>query len=470
MANRKFIVIIIALVLIIAIMISAAIIFFTREDAMWLFGNKISTEFQVTNDIYYNPLMGFATDATSKTDVGNNSLVYIDITFREFEPEEGLYAFEQIAIDNNIEYWRSLGKHAVLRFQCDYPTDEEHIDIPDWLYEKTSGDGTNYDIEYGMGYSPNYNNEIFIEYHAKAIKALGEYFGNDDFVSYVQLGSLGHWGEWHVYYEGGIIRIPNETTRLKYIEPYPDAFPNAKLLMRRPFKAAAEYGFGLYNDMTGDPDSTDSWNEWLQYGGDYTQAEELDALVPMMDAWKTAPIGGEFTSSLSMDWLLKVNIDQTIQMLSESHVTFLGPKYPELKNESDELFKQGIDKVLFNMGYRYNVTKSVVTKSKWSSMEKVEITWSNTGVAPMYWDWPVYLYVLDNDNNILDKYETKLELSTLLPGTEKTTKNIIDLSLYENSEIKLCVGIIDPMTKEPAVMLISDNEKVDKLYIIYKSN
>ena len=38
-----------------------------------------------------------------------------------------------------------MGKHAVLRFVCDFPEDETHSDIPDWLMSKT-GDGVYYEM------------------------------------------------------------------------------------------------------------------------------------------------------------------------------------------------------------------------------------------------------------------------------------------------------------------------------------
>ena len=220
--------------------------------------------------------------------------------------------------------------------------------------------------------------------------------------------------------------------------------------------------------MTGNPESTITWDDWIQNGGDYTQAEELDALVPMVDAWQTAPMGGEFTSSYTLEWMLKDNLTATLKMLTDSHVTFLGPKSPLSTEGKDESFDQGINLVLQNMGYRYSVTKSVVTKSSWSSIAKIDLTWTNTGVAPMYWDWPTYLYVLDNENSVLDKIEVKINLSELLPNSEITTQNILDLSKYEGKYIKLCVGIVDPLTNEPAVSLVSDNEKIDLLSVVSK--
>ena len=49
------------------------------------------------------------------------------------------------------------------------------------------------------------------------------------------------------------------------------------------------------------------------------------ALVSMTDFWKKAPVGGEFTSSLSMEEMLEASLSQTVEMIRESHTTFLGP-------------------------------------------------------------------------------------------------------------------------------------------------
>ena len=80
---------------------------------------------------------------------------------------------------------------------CDEPGDEAHLDIPDWLYEQT-GTGRWYDIAYGKGYAPDYTDPVFFAAHERLLRAVGERLGADGFVSYVELGSLGHWGEWHV--------------------------------------------------------------------------------------------------------------------------------------------------------------------------------------------------------------------------------------------------------------------------------
>ena len=88
-------------------------------------------------NISYNPLIGYAVSADYRSAVNENTLVYIDIHWREIEPEKGIYGFSQIYEENLIEEYIAQGKHAVLRFICDTPGEEAHMDIPQWLYEET---------------------------------------------------------------------------------------------------------------------------------------------------------------------------------------------------------------------------------------------------------------------------------------------------------------------------------------------
>ena len=117
--------------------------------------------------------MGYAPCAWNAEVREDVSLLYMDITWAELEPEEGQYNWEGIEKENQLERWREEGKHIVLRFVCDVPGSETHMDIPEWLYEKTNHAGTWYDVSFGKGFAPDYNNEIFISCHQKAVEAMG---------------------------------------------------------------------------------------------------------------------------------------------------------------------------------------------------------------------------------------------------------------------------------------------------------
>ncbi len=409
--------------------------------SIYTFSKKNVKEYERTEEVFGNPLMGYAPCAWNTTVSDDVSLLYMDITWAELEPEEGQYNWESIDKENQLSRWRKEGKHIVLRFVCDVPGQEKHMDIPEWLYEKTDHEGTWYDVEFGKGFAPDYNNEEMIRYHAKAVEALGEHLGKDGLISYIELGSLGHWGEWHVNYSAGIQRLPNEAVRKQYVVPWTGAFPDAMLLMRRPFSHASEYGMGLYNDMAGHPDETEVWLREIENGGDLSQTDEKNALISMHDFWKTAPVGGELTSSFSMEDLLETNLDQTAALIRESHTTFLGP------HVANNQYLQGYHTVLKNMGYRLRISEAVLSNKLKGT--KLSMTWANDGTAPFYKDWPVWVYVTDENGDTIEKKQVEMKLSSILPGESvKTeicleTKKLVDLA---GKKYNIRIGVEDPMT------------------------
>lgn len=149
-------------------------------------------------------------------------------------------------------------------------------------------------------------------------------WGNDDFIAYIELGGLGHWGEWHVHSDAGIRQLPRKEVRKDYIAPFQPVFPKAKILMRRPFDTGLEGDFGIYNDVFGDKSATKTWLNWIQNGGSYDQTQEQAALKAMPNAWEKTPIGGELTSSQSMSTLLGNNLDELTDEAKAAHLTFLG--------------------------------------------------------------------------------------------------------------------------------------------------
>lgn len=419
--------------------------------------------FKKSEAVTGNPLIGYAPQADHPEITEDINLLYMDITWRELEPQEGVFDWAKIEAENHLQRWREEGKHLVFRFICDIPRDETHMDIPDWLYEKIGQQGTWYDMSYGKGFSPDYNNQILIDYHEKAITALGQHFGQDGFIAYIELGSLGHWGEWHVNYSAGITRLPVKEVREQYIKPYITAFPHAMVMMRRPFSAAKTYGLGLFNDMTGEPDSTAEWLDWITNGGDFNQVKERGELVPMTEAWKTDPIGGEMTSALSMEDMLQENLPRTVKMIQDSHMTFIGPKIAEIE------FKQGYDEVLNNLGYQIWIHKAELHMN--GANAELKLHWVNDGNAPFYQEWPVFVAVIDKNGKVIEEVPVAISLPELLPGSGYVTTSVLTadkISRWEREGMKIALGIVDPMTGKPAVRFVMEAGQEDGRVILFE--
>lgn len=408
--------------------------------------------------VLLSPCMGLAPWADSDESMDlDTTLVYVELKWSDWEPEEGIYNVDFVNKYYNLNFYKEDGRNVVFRFICDEPTDEEHLDIPNWLYTLIDGDGTWYDIEYGKGFSPNYNNTILIEKHAEAIAALGEYFGQDDFFIYVELGSLGHWGEWHVDYENGIIAIPDFSVREEYIEPYIRSFPNAMFLIRYPLIDAEKYGFGLYNDMTGDYDETLYWLS--QMNGGIWEQTNLNEQAVSIDTWMKYPIGGEFASTHEDSHFLVTDYDLTLESIIDSHQSFIGPKI--IIDESETDYSRAMNEILKTIGYRYYVANVAVDFNDKESFT-ISCTMGNDGIAPIYQQYYVELSIIDDDGNeiwISDNIDT--DLRELLPNEQMTFTCKVDREDFDDDTIyHLIISIVD--SSNHAIVPLANTTEVDE--------
>ena len=446
MRKKKLILLLIASLL--AVVLVGAYCMFFR------FGKVKEFTYKADDGVYPSPYVGFAPDCDSVELCQNSTLVYMNLKWSELEPTEGVYAWDEIETDNHLDQWRAQGKHLVLRFVCDYPGREEHMDIPDWLYEKTR-DGEFYTIEYGNGYFPDYNNQVFIDAHENTINEIGRHFSEDDFLAYVELGSLGHWGEWHTFYPAGLPKMPLEEVRSIYVEQYVNAFPYARLLMRRPF-AEMPRDFGVFNDMTGEENDTYTWLDWIENGGVFNETKEENGLRSAKDVWNVAPVGGEFTSSIPMSTMLGSDLDKTLDLLEKSHMSFIGPMVPECNRAGD--VTESIQEVLKRVGYRYRVS-SFTMKNTGLETTEVGVTFVNDGVAPVYFDILPYIYIEDENGNLLERLLIPIDLKELCQNQEAQYSMNISSELLKESGTKIYVGIEEPGKTKPTVYLTMQAER-----------
>ncbi len=464
-------------------------------------------QYQKSDAFFVNPLIGYMQNAEESEPYTETSLVYIDLTWRELEPERGKFNWDAIAEANHLSRWRAEGKHAVLRFVCDLPGEEAHRDIPDWLYAAT-GDGVDYAIDYGRGYCPDYADAVFRKEHHRALREIGRYFAENwgAFVSYVELGSLGHWGEWHVKYTDGLPYLPKTEIRKEYVEAYVAAFSNARLLSRRSFQEMPE-GTGIYNDVTGNVPETERLLQELSEGADFGSAQEEDAIRPLSDIWNSAPVGGEYTSSLSMENMLNRDFRSTLKLIEASHPSFLGPKIPDMRGAAEDSAaadageEDGTDgdgplsetalrnarRIQGMLGYRYRVTEIRISDATTddgalaalykrltgqmgtpAEYKCVCVTLRNDGLAPMYFDWPVKLYLVKGgDRTQCSSYPVGgLQLTKIPEDSEASAEVLIPAAELDAENTQLYIGIEDPETGKPAVQLAMDVPTLDGMYLL----
>lgn len=421
----------------------------------------------IIDDVLVNPYMGWAMNAFDSSATQPATLAHLNILWRDIEPIKGFYDFEKLEEEAQFERWSKAGVRIVLRVILDTPNSSSHMDIPEWLYEEMSKDGTWYDIRYGKGFSPNYENPLLIHYHQKLINALAKRYGQHPIIAFIQLGSVGHWGEWHTFNDDELtIPFPEREVTDQYIQHYLDAFKSKHLLMRRPFALAADHGMGLFNDAFGDPDSTlDGFLNWVNNGYESWLTDEM--MPPMKDFWKYAPSGGEFAySDTPHAFFNDEEIGATLSMLKLTHMSWIGP-YSPTQYPVNGSYQDNLDRILKAIGYRFMIqSESHEEKVNRGGILNLDMQWKNEGTAPFYYPWPVEISLANQDGILVHKTILKEDIRTWLPGNIEVHEPLSIPLHIAPGEYRICVAILDPETQKPGVKLAIDGERADGRYTL----
>lgn len=417
-----------------------------------------------TDQVLNNPYMGFVVDARYDNAKQPYSLAHMNITWRALEATKGTYTFEEIEANNNFSLWKSKGVKLIVRVILDMPTSESHKDIPDWLYESIQKQGTWYDMQYGKGFSPNYNNEILIQEHKRLIQAIAERYNNDPQIAFIELGSIGHWGEWHTKTDDKTnIPFPKRQITEQYAHHYINAFSNKHLMIRRPMTIAKKYNMGLFNDAFGDITETKTeFLKWMTEG--YTDWLTGDKQPAMPDFWTKAPSGGElFHDTKDFEY---ARIDDTIEQAQLTHVSWMGPTAP-YGSELGGKLQKNIDRFLKTIGYRFViVSESHELSAKAGEDLNVQITINNRGVAPFYFQWPLELTLQELNGNIIAVTQSNSDIRTWLPGKHIANGTLTLPANITPGNYKISAAIIDPDTKKPGVSFANEGLDANGRYVL----
>ena len=96
----------------------------------------------------------------------------------------------------------------------------------------------------------------------------------------------------------------------------------------------------------------------------------------------------------------------------------------------------------------------------------MSLTWQNDGVAPMYWDWNVYLYSYDENQTLLGRWPVDLQTTALLPGETVVSQTEVSAEWLEQGHT-IALGIEDPMVEEPVVYLAMETERIGLTHVLW---
>jgi hypothetical protein len=179
-------------------------------------------------DLLANPHMGwqtfhrFADEDPNLAGLPSGS-AYFRFYWRDLEPQEGRIDF--VKLDGLFAQARKAGQKLGIRVMCAGTDAGTPLYVPDWL--KASGcRGFEYRYEGGgdtVFWVPDFEDPRFKAAHSHLLTELGKRYDGHPDLDYVDIGSVGLWGEWHM--SGTGVDVPKLETRLAIIDAYRAAVP-----------------------------------------------------------------------------------------------------------------------------------------------------------------------------------------------------------------------------------------------------
>lgn len=389
-----------------------------------------------------NPLKGWCTYTDAGPIHQPYSLVYRYVSWKELEPNQGDYRFdawEKRAWNDSL----TQGKHIVFRVYLDYSG--QPSGIPDWLLAQ--GLHTRPYSDYGGGRSPDYDDPRLVAGLERLIAALGRRYDRNPRIAFIALGLLGFWGEWHTYPHSDW--FASAATQRRIVAAYHRAFPHKIVMARYADGAPGQQPWIGYHDdlFPSDTAGPEAWN-----------------FLPQMrkagrtENWKQAAIGGEMEPGKANRWLGD-GYGKTLSALTAAHFTWIGPYNPALASEQNSEFLARSQELVRRMGYQFAL-RELRYPPQLARGEKLMLTLrgENQGVAPFYYPWPVHLALLSADHRLIGTWRLPTDIRTWLPG--RFTLRAAPVMTTRAGHYLLAIGILDPMTGQPAIRFANDLKTV----------
>lgn len=289
---------------------------------------------------------------------------------------------------------------AILRFWDTYPAKKSGVpayirNAPEWRGKTADSEGK------PTGF-PDWGNAAWQEAHLAFFKAFASRYDKDRRLAFLECG-FGLWSEYHIYdgpFQFGLT-FPDRAYQAKFFKHMAACFKETRWMVSidageadvGPFHKSEELkslSFGLFDDSF--------------LAKEHPQVNEPRWKYFGSDRWQTNPGGGELSYYNDHDQreALSKNGPNGESLESASarfHISFM------IGNDQPNYVKMTrIAEVGQAMGYRFRLDSAQRSKTA------VRLTFSNTGVAPIYYDaYPAYGGV-----------RSKTSLKGLLPGRSRT--------------------------------------------------
>lgn len=409
--------------------------------------------FNPVDTLFANPGTGWMTWIDDRSEPRFPSTVcYARWNWNELEPREGQFNWR--VIDAAIGNCQKRGGRLAFRVMTTNPHSRGYSSSPKWLFdlgcrshEYTPAHDTVASHKRFARIEPDYADPLFMEKHSSFLRELGRRYDGHPGVEFIDIGSYGHWGEWHT---------PNpapDSVLTQLVDVYSSAFRQTPRLMLTANPKLLEYalagGAGVRRDGVGSPWDAQSW-----------RSKKYASVSGFSDAWKRAPIAFEWFESFRFMTERGWSVDAGIEFMLENHVTYVLDNLGAVPDSEKSKF----ERLARLAGYRFTVKEiSHPRKAQRGSAFRIAMTWTNLGVGRMYRRHPLVLYLLDANDRVVHRTLGESDPRSWLPGDHEISESMTPPSDLNPGIYSIAVALLD-QSGVPAVAVAVDAPSSDRVY------
>jgi len=170
-------------------------------------------------------------------DIPGMDHLYLRLAWAYLEPQEGQFNWD--IIDSIIEKWTGKGLKIAFRISCkETSTDriEQQFATPKWVMDAGAQGGfyrSGQVVASDGPWEPRFDDPVFLDKLENFIQAFAERYDRQPWMRYVDIGSIGDWGEGHTH--SGSRKIYDYAARKKHIDLHLRYFKETQLVISDDF-------------------------------------------------------------------------------------------------------------------------------------------------------------------------------------------------------------------------------------------
>lgn len=288
------------------------------------------------------------------------------------------------------------------------------------------------------GIVPVYTNANVMSAMLDFIKAFGEKYDGDPRIAFIEVGLLGHWGEW---YGLNLKAYPHTLAPMELkrqiLEAYQQYFKKTKVMMRLPVKELIDIPTGYHDD---------AFNFWKQQ--DLLYRKQTNAGPEAVLRWRTCPIGARLHPELDDEGKIKsmppefASTTNLLHLIKRDHISWIR-LWRKSEVASLELLGN-LRECSSKMGYELYISH---VESKNNETLQLSVTITNTGVAPFYYPWQVEVG-LWRDKKLQQTWPVDWDITKVIPGENSVTYQATLKGLTKKAQVgNILLRVVNPLEK-----------------------